>query len=151
MWCTTQIRIGRFSDFSFSHQLSMFCFLPPLNFFHLFVKSVVFATSHLSVFFFSSVLHHWASFRCHLVYFLFHYMTPNPLYFSPSIHCISSQLILHLLWVWSPLPSFSLCICSLVFLFCSVAFLLLTPSSLPYPPLSSSMVSCFHGSSMLMS
>lgn len=52
MWCTTQIRIGRFSDFSFFHQLSMFCLIPPLNFFHLFVKSVVFATSHSQCFLF---------------------------------------------------------------------------------------------------
>lgn len=160
MACITQIRIGRFSDFSFFHQLSIFCFLPLLNFFHLFVKSVVFATSHSQCFSFSSL------FYIHMIFF-----SLSSCVFSFSLYDPQSSLLLpfytlHLFSTDSP-PPLSLVstpVLLTLYLLACLSFLLsrissphpffLTlllffhPSS--YPPLSSSMVSCFHGSSMLM-
>lgn len=89
MWCITQIRIGRFSDFSFFHQLSIFCFLPPLNFFHHFVKSVVFATSHSQCFSFPSLFYITELLFIVILCIFFFIIWPPILFTSPLLYIAS--------------------------------------------------------------
>lgn len=129
MACITQIRIGRFSDFSFFHQLSIFCFLPLLNFFHLFVKSVVFATSHSQCFSFSSL------FYVHMIFF-----SLSSCVFSFSLYDPQSSLrlpfyTLHLFSTDSPPPLWSLVstpVLLTLYLLACLSFLLSRISS-PHP------------------